>query len=169
MKKNLIIAFISICLLTSLDQFVKYIINIKMKLGDTIEVFDGIFSITYVQNRGAAWGNFSGKRLFLLILTILILICAIYVYLKLLKLNEMKLLRICLVFLISGALGNIIDRILHGYVIDMFDFCLINFPVFNVADIFITCSVILIVILLLFKYKDEDFDKIIKKIDKAGK
>lgn len=169
MKKNLIIAFISICLLTSLDQFVKYIINIKMKLGDTIEVFDGVFSITYVQNRGAAWGNFSGKRLFLLILTILILICAIYVYLKLLKLNEMKLLRICLVFLISGALGNIIDRILHGYVIDMFDFCLINFPVFNVADIFITCSVILIVILLLFKYKDEDFDKIIKKIDKAGK
>ncbi len=169
MKKNLIIAFISICLLTSLDQFVKYIINLKMKLGDTIEVFDGVFSITYVQNNGAAWGNFSGKRLFLLILTILILICAIYVYLKLLKLNEMKLLRISLVFLISGALGNIIDRILHGYVIDMFDFCLINFPVFNVADIFITCSVILIVILLLFKYKDEDFDKIIKNVDKAGK
>jgi signal peptidase II len=78
------------------------------------------------------------------------------------KLDMFKDIRVLMVFLISGALGNIIDRVVNGYVVDMFDFCLINFPVFNVADIYVTCSVILLFFIVIFKYKDGDFD-ILKK------
>lgn len=163
MKRNYIVAFISICLLTFTDQLVKYLIHAKMKVGESIELIKGIFSITYVQNEGAAWGSFSGKRIFLLILTIAILIGAIIIYIKMARQNSFKALRVCTVFLISGAIGNIIDRIIHGFVIDMFDFKLIDFPVFNVADIYVTCSVFVILVLVIFKYKDEDFDRLFHK------
>lgn len=121
------------------------------------------FQLNYVQNRGAAWGSFSGKIVFLLAITFVILLAAIYVYIRLAGNQEKKYtpLRISLVFLISGAVGNMIDRVARGYVVDMFDFCLINFPVFNVADIFVTCSFIVIVILVLFKYKDDELSEII--------
>ena len=86
-----------------------------------------------------------------------------YLYFRLAKRDDGKYtpLRITLIFLIAGAIGNMIDRIVRGYVVDMFDFCLINFPVFNVADIFVTCSFVVIVILILFKYKDEELSDII--------
>ncbi|MGN0395239.1 MAG: signal peptidase II [Coprococcus sp.] len=162
MKKNCILSIISVILLTFIDQIVKYIINAKMTVGSSIKLIDGFFSITYVQNQGAAWGSFYGKRIFLLILTIAILIGAIIIYIRMLKQNNFKALRICILILISGAIGNIIDRIIHGYVIDMFEFKFISFPVFNVADIYITCSIIIILILVLFKYKDEDFNTLFK-------
>ena len=126
--------------------------------------------INYVQNRGAAWGSFSGKIVFLLAITFVILLAAIYVYIRLAGNQEKKYtpLRISLVFLISGAVGNMIDRVARGYVVDMFDFCLINFPVFNVADIFVTCSFIVIVILVLFKYKDDELSEIIHQKQTDG-
>lgn len=163
MKKNYVMAFISICLLTFIDQFVKFLINTNMKVGESIQLIKGVFSITYVQNKGAAWGSLSGKRIFLLILTIAILIGVIIMYIKMVKQDSFKPLRICAVFLTAGAIGNIIDRIIHGFVIDMLDFNLINFPVFNVADIYVTCSVFIILILVIFKYKDEDFDVLFHK------
>lgn len=164
MKLRMIFAAIGVVLLTALDQLVKYIIDIKFKVGESVNLINGIFRLTYVQNRGAAWGSFSGKRIFLLIITSIILIVTIYIYVRLARRSDSKygVLRISFVFLISGAIGNMIDRFTRGYVIDMFDFCLINFPVFNVADIFVTCSFAVIVILVLFKYKDEDISDIIK-------
>ena len=92
-----------------------------------------------------------------------ILICAVYMYIQLARRqdNKYSALRISLVFLISGAIGNMIDRVFRGFVVDMFDFCLINFPVFNVADIYVTCSFIFIAILIMFKYKDDELSDII--------
>ena len=118
-----------------------------------------------MQNRGAAWGSFSGKIVFLLAITFVILIAAIYIYYRLAADTEHKYtpLRISLIFLISGAIGNMIDRVFRGYVVDMFNFCLINFPVFNVADIFVTCSFVVIIILVLFVYKDDDLTAIVRR------
>jgi signal peptidase II len=67
------------------------------------------------------------------------------------------------VVLFAGAIGNMIDRVARGYVVDMFDFCLINFPVFNVADIYVTCSFIIIALLVLFKYKDDELEAVFRK------
>ena len=160
MKKNSILACISILLLIGLDQFVKFLITSHMALYDTIPVIKQVFHITYIQNKGAAWGSLQGKRYFLLAITILVLAFLVYFYVRMLKLNKYKDLRILFIFVFSGAVGNMIDRIRLGYVIDMFDFRLINFPVFNVADIYVTVAAFLLVILILVYYKEEDLERI---------
>lgn len=163
MKKKGLLALVSILVLTFLDQLVKYIVDANMSVGHSKSIIRGVFAITYVQNKGAAWGSFYGKKIFLLVLTCLVLCLLILVYLKLIRANQLKALQVLLVFLISGALGNIIDRLRFGYVIDMFDFCLINFPVFNVADIYVTCSIFIIFILLMFKYDEKELEALLKK------
>ena len=160
MKKNSILACISILLLIGLDQIVKFLITSHMALYDTIPVIKQVFHITYIQNKGAAWGSLQGKRYFLLAITILVLAFLVYFYVRMLKLNRYKDLRILFIFVFSGAVGNMIDRIRLGYVIDMFDFRLINFPVFNVADIYVTGAAFLLVILILVYYKEEDLERI---------
>lgn len=163
MKKKIVLAIFSILILTTLDQIVKAIIDLKLTVGESVPLISGVFQLTYVRNRGAAWGSFYGKRIFLLILTCIILAAIIYLYIKLVTCDKFKGLRILILFLISGALGNIIDRLRLGYVIDMFDFCLINFPVFNVADIYVTCSIILLFLLIIFKYDDKELEALFKK------
>ena len=166
MKKNSILACISILLLIGLDQFVKFLITSHMALYDTKPVIKQVFHITYIQNKGAAWGSLQGKRYFLLAITILVLAFLVYFYVRMLKLNKYKDLRILFIFVFSGAAGNMIDRIRLGYVIDMFDFRLINFPVFNVADCYVTIGLALFIIMVLFIYKDEDFNFL--KPDRKG-
>ena len=165
MKKRLPLAILVMAVLISLDQFVKYLIDSSFSVGESQPLIDNVFQLTYVQNRGAAWGSFSGKVVFLLIITTVILIGSIYVYIQLARRTDTKFtpLRICLVFLISGAIGNMIDRIVRGFVVDMFDFCLINFPVFNVADCYVVIGCILFGILILFYYKDQEFDWVLQK------
>ncbi len=169
MKKNSILACISILLLIGLDQFVKFLITSHMALYDTKPVIKQVFHITYIQNKGAAWGSLQGKRYFLLAITILVLAFLVYFYVRMLKLNKYKDLRILFIFVFSGAAGNMIDRIRLGYVIDMFDFRLINFPVFNVADIYVTCSMIILLVFILFKYKDNELDDLFEKSKKDSK
>lgn len=171
MKKRIPLAILIVFILISVDQFVKYLIDTSFSVGESHPLIDKVFQLTYVQNRGAAWGSFSGKIIFLLIITTAILVGAIYVYVRLAQKTDTKYtpLRVCLVFLIAGAIGNMIDRIARGFVVDMFDFCLINFPVFNVADIYVTCSFIVIVILILFKYKDDELSDIVRDSKKEDR
>ena len=110
-----------------------------------------------------------GKRYFLLAITILVLAFLVYFYVRMLKPNKYKDLRTLFIFVFSGAAGNMIDRIRLGYVIDMFDFRLINFPVFNVADIYVTCSMIILLVFILFKYKDNELDDLFGKSKKDSK
>lgn len=159
MKKaiNAVLALVSMALLIFLDQAVKMYINSNYKIGETTHVIKNVFHITYVVNEGAAWSSFSGKTVMLLAVTSVILVAVIVMYAIFLKKDMFKPLRVLMVFLAAGAIGNMIDRFTKGYVIDMFDFRLISFPVFNVADIYVTCSVIIGMILVLFKYNDDDF------------
>ena len=168
MKKNSIFAIISVILLIGLDQLVKILITSHMALPATVPVIKNVFHITYIQNRGAAWGSLQGKRILLLAVTLLVLIFLVYFYIKMLKMDKYKDLRILFLFVFSGAVGNMIDRIRLGYVIDMFDFRLINFPVFNVADIYVTCSMIILLIFILFKYKDNELEDLFGGSKKAS-
>ena len=160
--KKLFSGIILILILTLADQLVKYFIQANMSVGDTIPIIQDVFHITYIQNTGAAWGSFSGKTVFLLVFTSILLVLMIYAYIKLLVANKFKSLRIGLLFLISGACGNMIDRVARGYVIDMFDFTLIDFPVFNVADIYVTCSIIFLFILIIFVIDDKELEEVFK-------
>ena len=125
--------------------------NTLMDIG-TIPIIKDIFHLTYAENRGAAFSILEGKRWFFIVLTAVMLIIIALAFFK----NYFKGVwgKTTLVFIFSGAVGNFIDRLVLGYVVDMFDFRLINFPVFNVADIFITVGAIMGIIYILFIDKD---------------
>lgn len=152
---------IIIGLLTALDQFTKFIVTSSFELYESKPVIKGVFSFTYIQNTGTAWGILKGRRVMFVVLAILILILCFYVYNNIAGNKRYTPVRIAIMFLASGGIGNMIDRINLGYVIDFLSFDLINFPVFNVADMYVVCSMILLLVLILFIYKDEDIDFIL--------
>lgn len=151
MKKFLPLIAIGIVLI---DQASKYLIATSLELGEKIYIIGNWMKITYVQNRGVAFSMFSGNQLITIILTsILLILCLAFI----LKENENKALLVVLTCIFAGGVGNLIDRIFKGYVVDMISCG--NFAVFNVADIFVTCGCILCAIYLLFFYKDDKKDE----------
>lgn len=119
-------------------------------------VINDFFSITKVYNYGASWNILSGYRLLLIIVTIIVLIVLVC-YEKKFKINNRNILAFSLVY--SGIIGNLLDRIFNGYVIDFLDFKILgyDYPVFNFADIWIVCGIILIFVAIM---KKEDIDEV---------
>lgn len=157
------IAVIAVILGVALDQFTKYLAITYIK-ETPITILDGVFQLRYLENRGAAFGMLQNQQWFFLIITLITLCIVTYIYVKLPRKKHFNLLRICMIALVAGAIGNMIDRIRLGYVVDFFYFELIDFPIFNVADIFATVSTIALIILFLFYYSEEDFDSIFRLV-----
>lgn len=158
--------FLYLCLslgLLGLDQGTKLLADAYLKNQPDIWLIQDVFSLHYLENRGSAFGMLENQRIFFIIITVVVLIVIAALFVKLPEGSRYPPLRILLAFLTAGAIGNLIDRICYAYVIDFFNFCLINFPVFNVADIYITLGTIALLILLLFYYKEEDFAFLKKK------
>lgn len=145
-------------ILVALDQLVKYWAFTKLSVLGTIPIIDTVFHLTYVENRGAAFSILQNQSWLFLILTPLIVAAIIFVLYK--KRIYSKIGRIGLYLVLAGALGNLIDRIWHGFVVDLFDFRLIHFPVFNVADIYVVCGVVLFFYYYLIQHE---------KLEKAAK
>lgn len=133
--------FLIIVVVLSLDQFTKFIIVKNLLLNQSIPVIKGIFHISLVHNRGAAFGVLK-NQVPVLILTAVLAIALIYVTIKKNKDKGKYLEKIALSLVLAGALGNLIDRICFGYVIDFLDFRI--WPVFNVADSAITIGAIIL-------------------------
>ncbi|HZJ56889.1 MAG TPA: signal peptidase II [Clostridia bacterium] len=131
-----------------LDRISKYLAIVYLKDIGSIEIIKGVFSLTYVENRGAAFGILQNQRWFFIILTVVVGIGIIYFMFT--QSNIESLLRISLSMILAGAIGNLIDRIRFGYVVDMLHFTLIDFPVFNVADCFVVAGTILLAFYTLF-------------------
>ncbi len=153
-----------IALLVFIDQFTKYMITSGFELYESRPVIPGVFHVTYIRNEGMAWGLFQGWRFAFLIITIPVIILFAYFFVNIRNETDTKfrVLRILILFIISGAIGNMIDRIRLAYVVDFLDFTLIKFPIFNVADIYVTCCMITFFVICLFFLKDEDFNTLIK-------
>lgn len=154
------IYFIGILLVTfgvALDQFTKHLATIHLK-EQPMTLIEGVFQLQYLENRGAAFGMLQGKQTFFLIVTILTLCVVAYLYIRMPKTKRFIPLRICLISIVTGAIGNMIDRVYLGYVVDFFYFELIDFPIFNVADIFATVATFVLIFLFLFYYKESDMD-----------
>lgn len=140
-----------------IDQLTKYYArNVISK--KTINILDNVLEFRFLKNTGAAWGSFSSMTSMLVFITIIMIMAVLFVYMLIPLNRKMFPLRILLVFIITGAVGNLIDRIVFKYVTDFIYFKLINFPIFNVADIYVTCSAVIMAVLILFYYKDEDFE-----------
>ena len=123
-------------------------------------LINNVFELYYLENRGAAFGIFQGKRFAFLIITVVILLVLAYCFWNIPYTAKYTSLRCIIVLIGAGAVGNFIDRMSNGYVVDFFYFKLIDFPVFNVADIYVTVGTFILAFLLLFYYKEEDLDRI---------
>ena len=126
-------------------------------------IIKNVFKLFYLENHGAAFGLFQNQRFPLLIVTIIVLLAIGFVFNRIPHEKKFTSMRWILVVLAAGAVGNMIDRIANGYVVDFFYFELINFPVFNVADCYVVISAVLAVLLIIFYYDDNDLDRILKK------
>ncbi len=147
--------FYSICILIIIfDIITKRVAVFSLKDISTVPIIQDILHLTYVENRGAAFGMLQNQRWIFMIITVIVIIAIIYFKTK----NKLtsKLLDLGLSFVLGGAVGNMIDRVILGYVVDFIDFQIINFPVFNVADIFVVIGAIILVIFYIFFDKAEE-------------
>ena len=135
----------------------------NLKGQEPITIIPDVFQLLYVENRGAAFGILQNKQWVFLIITAIVLAALIWALPRMSRERHFLPLRLCLCFIGAGAVGNMIDRIFRGYVVDFFYFKLIDFPVFNVADIYVTTSAIVLIFLIVFLYKEEDFDRLFSK------
>lgn len=148
--------------LVALDQITKLAVRINLTDGREITLIPKVLKFVFHKNDGAVWGIMSGKTILLTVITILILILMIWFYFRIPTKRRFFALQLILIFVAAGAVGNLMDRITLGYVTDFIYFELIDFPVFNVADCYITVSAFLLVFLVLFFYKEEEIDQILK-------
>lgn len=133
------------------DQAIKFLVVSLMELGESIPVFAGIFHITYIENPGAAFGLFANQRLIFIVAGVLVIAAACLMYRRLM--SEKAIIRWGVALLLGGAVGNLIDRLRIGGVIDFLDFRI--WPVFNIADIGICVGVALLMYALIYDTKKE--------------
>ena len=186
-KKQMCTAGIIALILVAIDQLTKYlaVINLKPSSTGVFVLIPGVFEFRYLENQSAAFGvdllsiiqnifHFTywsenplaflrAKMIFFSVITIAVVILLCVWYRKIPVSKRFRLLNVVVILFIAGALGNLIDRIVNNYVVDFFYFKWIDFPVFNVADIYVTVTMILLLILILFFYKEEDLDFLNRK------
>lgn len=171
-----------IAVLIFLDQYTKHLATDKLMGKDAVDLISGVLQFTFVGNKGIAWGMLWDKINFVVILTTIISILLLFLIFKIdlrinfyiennveklsSKIKTLKVLQIIFLVMFSGAVGNLIDRIRIGYVIDFIYIKLINFPVFNVADIFVTLSMVALIILCLFRIDENEIYDLFKPTSK---
>ena len=128
-----------------------------------IILIQGVFELRYLENRGAAFGLMQNQRTFFIILTVIFLAAMIYAYVRIPSDRKYLPLRLLVIIVSAGAFGNFYDRLTLTYVRDFLYFSLIDFPIFNVADIYVTCSAVAFFVLVVFVYKEDDLAFLEKK------
>ena len=151
MTRLLVVYFLISALLVGLDQWSKYLTVQNISLGETKEFIPGFLSLTHLRNTGAAWSLLEGKMIFFYVITVIVSVVIIYLLIK----NYKKSIwySVGLSFVLAGAIGNFIDRVRLGYVVDMLQTDFMNFPIFNVADSTLVVGVICIFIYLMLDEK----------------
>ena len=138
--------------LIAIDQISKYLaVNYLVNIG-SIPIIKNIFHLTYVENRGAAFGMFQNNQIIFIVVAIVACVFGLYYLYK----KDLNILgKSAIILIISGALGNLIDRIRLGFVVDYFDFRVIWDYVFNVADVFVVVGTILLCVYIIFFENDK--------------
>ncbi len=154
--KWMLISLLVMALAIAADQFTKHLTLLHLKDKTPVSLIDGVLELHFYPNTGIAWSMLEGQLFFIVFMGIVFLSVMLFFVLRLPEQKKFHILYILSGLLAGGALGNMIDRIRLGYVVDFIYFSLINFPVFNVADCCIVISIAWACILFLFIYKEED-------------
>lgn len=157
----LTVGVLIVVILVFLDQYTKLLAAHYLKGKESVSILDGVLELRYLypENIGIAFGMFQGKVELFSLISILLFGVILWFFLKIPKERYYLPLLSVSFLMFSGAAGNFIDRVFRGYVIDFIYFSLIDFPIFNLADVYVVCAGILLVLLVLFKYRrNDDFD-----------
>ncbi len=158
-KPGLIIAdLFCMLLLIGVDQLTKYAAVARLKYKPAIPIIPSVLELSYLENRGAAFGMLQNQKILFVFVSLLIVAVIVSLLFRLPPQKKYTILHVLLVMIAAGALGNTIDRLRLDYVVDFISFVLIHFPIFNVADIYVTVATCILAILLLFYYKEEDLN-----------
>ena len=143
-------------LLLTMDQFRKYLAIQRLKDNPAKVLIKGVLELNYLENRGSAFGMLQNQKFFILFIGIVFLAVILFFMFKLPVEKKFRVVHILLSAVIAGGIGNMIDRFRFDYVVDFISFVLINFPVFNVADCYVTVAAFLLILLIMWYYQDED-------------
>ena len=156
-KRSFFTSFlIGFVILVGLDQWTKGLAVKHLMNQPPFVIWDGVFELLYSENRGAAFGMMQGKQFFFFLIALVVLAAVVYLLWKMPVPARYMPMAVCLMMVSAGAVGNMIDRIGQGYVVDFLYFKLINFPIFNVADCYVTISAFLLILLVFFYYREEE-------------
>ena len=154
--------------LVGLDQLTKYLTVANLKGADPLVLIDGVFEFTYLENRGAAFGMMQGARWWFVVFTSLVMV-ALLAVLLFGRYRRYQLFNVGLTLIIGGGIGNLIDRVANGFVVDMLHFEIaaigFDFPVFNVADCYVVIGAILTLFFFFFIYDDKNDRKPVEVAD----
>ncbi len=142
--------------LIALDQYTKQWAKVYLKDKPAYNLINGILELNYLENQGAAFGMLPNQKVFFIFVAFVILFVVGYVLLKVPDQKKYTILHFLFSLIVAGSIGNMIDRVRYDYVVDFIYFVRINFPIFNVADIYATVSAIVLLFLLLFAYRERD-------------
>lgn len=138
------------------DQLLKQWITGNIQLGQAHSIIPGVLSLNNLHNSGAAWSSFEGKTWFFYVVTLIALAIILPLMIKAIHHKTSLIYYTGLVLMLAGTIGNFIDRVRQGFVVDMFQLDFINFPIFNIADLALTIGVALLFIFVIFLDRDED-------------
>ncbi len=165
---QLIWDFLVFAVLVIVDQITKYMAIDRLKGQPALKLIDGVFELQYLENRGAAFGMLQNGQVFFVFAAVVMMTAILFVLIKAPMEKKYRPWHVFLVMIAAGGIGNMIDRLRLDYVVDFFYFSLIDFPIFNVADIYVTVGTALFLIMLLFFCKEEDLNFISLSIQKKA-
>lgn len=156
--KRAALVLLVVALLLAFDQWTKGLAVSYLENQNAKVLIPNVLELVFVRNFGAAFGILKGAQSFFFVIAGAVSAVLFVLLLRMPYGKRYLPLSACFTFIIAGALGNLIDRVQHTYVVDFIYFVPIDFPVFNVADIYITCSAAALIFLLLFYYKDDELN-----------
>ena len=157
--KRCIFDLILFIILIAVDRITKIWATQRLSAGGSIPLIPKVLELYYLPNgnTGAAFGILAGHRILFLAIALFVVLAIAYMLYNMPQDRKYKIVEILLVFIAAGGVGNMIDRIGNTYVIDFIYISCINFPVFNVADMYVSVCTVMLAIIVLFKYKEEDY------------
>ena len=154
----LVTDFMLFVILVIADQLTKHLAVVRLKNQAAYNLINGILVFNYLENRGAAFGVLQNQKYFFVFVALIFIGVIVFVLIKVPTQKKYYSLNILLVMIAAGAVGNMIDRVRYDYVVDFIYLVCIQFPIFNVADIYVTTATVILVFQILFVYKTNDFN-----------
>ncbi len=156
--RQLVVFLIGLTASIGFDQWTKVLAVTHLKEQPPFVIWDGVFELYYSENRGAAFGMLQGQQGIFFVIAVVVIAVVAWTLYKMPAERRYLPFTFCLFLLVSGAAGNMIDRVSNGFVVDFLYFKLIDFPIFNVADCYVVVSTCLLILLSFFYYSEEELD-----------